>query len=1531
MSACDNFVEHAWKPGTCTNCFLSKGLHSYSDSSAQSVELLQQKIRRASAPDVRRTENGNPVFGRSRSGSTLLARTPQDAKNKPRIPLEVKQHKKATIGSFNMEEFKGQSKVKVESAKKEGDRDLGHELGRTQKLLEKFENRNERDKETNVEEEWQREMEKFMGRISEKSQIAAKSIPRKSALKKKEAKKAKVSVQFAPKVVEVIGQDGGLFSFDGASSDEESEADECEAMDDSDIPDQHASAALNQGSQNEITEDDLEEELNDLIKTVTQIQENGKTSKFSQLRADTFSPVPFIKQKLYNTVPLCRSTPAPRAAVAPLFHQSSDTDLLRNVASNVAPVKPFSVQGEVRKARTMSDSSGSDGIYALPYRAPTGNTPPKSLPQPHYYHVLDNSHSSEESERETPAEKAHKDVKVELYQVSLKPQPNFTMPYRVVDLDPPAMVKPYTIIDIATNPPNEYPDPSIVRKGTEPYYHELWNAGSSPSGSEKSSPSTSGGTAQIKVDTPSPVNGMSSNKEGEDVKTNAGMPPFPRILKDEVGSPKSPHKVPILIDPMAYDNLVGYKGLLHKCSPPNNLKEGEDGGEGVEIRPPKVSNLHANKKGPNQQERGEPSPVLSTFKPDFERSSPEGAAKKRAPPPPPLTGVVPTAPPKEMVSRDYPPSPSRTSHSPSPKRKGRPAAPPSIQEMVSFIPPPQTDGAGNSFLYSGINSSAKSKTLPATSPLKDGKSSPLGLKSMSPTSPTSPTTSEILSKWSPVGEHKSKKSRGFLKKLLGRNKGELSFVDDSNEVPGDDVVLVNQNLFGGIRSSESSDTLDSIASSRKKSGSSSDASSSEPSPGIRRRMQAFQNNGKDVPIQKVLEKPKTPPPQRSIATQIYQKPYHSSGSSSEKDSTLERPLRQTRPSTKKTAAPPPPRPRRDKTPTRQPTRPPTQGGDPSPAKVNNFADDKRPPRPARPPAWPASPPRRSVSADRLRKSSDSAGEAEYGNTGFARADLETPAKPTRPSLPPALSRTPSPSTKPTPSTKPAPSTPGLRSVLKSPQTRRKQLSPSDQSKDSPPRRPVRVVSPTKEKAAFFLDNQGPPHSYVNVELSTVPNGSLSDDTEAQTSPTHRKPKPNPRPHTPTKDMPDSSYYTQLTAMNKKTLEAVTEKWKRGWWSPVEELKQVKADDIVLIEAVPDCGAEHSVIYRAKVKTLPGKDISVKVCTDSQGRALFQKEVHILQSLPPHPNIYSPAKLIQTQLPRPSHQSQQALQQQSNQSGNMLDSELAVYTQVPTDTLANYVKESKRLHEKDPEVYEKEVSLLLLQLLKGLDHLKNNNISHYDLRLENILLAVDSDKEDSPQLLISNFSHAKLRSDDSRSSADIERLAPEVVQAIRNASDLPYGKCDEFAAGILIYELLHMSNPFRNPSLIQDGYNTKDLPEIPSKSVYSEGLKSLAHSLLQPKPKDRITSTQAVESLQCLFWGPPAEVLDSVEGSAYQEHVYKWLEVEQGKMVNTIVEKCVGNSGGLSLTDGMQCEFLSQLSVEKLSTTMKLVKLGVGSK
>lgn len=407
---------------------------------------------------------------------------------------------------------------------------------------------------------------------------------------------------------------------------------------------------------------------------------------------------------------------------------------------------------------------------------------------------------------------------------------------------------------------------------------------------------------------------------------------------------------------------------------------------------------------------------------------------------------------------------------------------------------------------------------------------------------------------------------------------------------------------------------------------------------------------------------------------------------------------------------------------------------------------------------------------------------------------------------------------------------------------------------------------------------------------------------------------------------------------------------------------------------PSCNSGDAVYYSAACASDPTNSYAVKIC---KSPSMDAKQGHLYglsvqQSMPPHFNLQQDcghflACVPQSMLPSdevslPTTPASSLPQPSTSAPGQQTERErvVVITSEIPQQTAADFVREWAAFHKTQPEVYERRICFLLLQLCHGLEHLKEHGVTHRDLCLENLLLVphvrrssqfpqktttdnstsngssgVDSQR--LPRLLISNFAKAKRRSAEDAASTSVDprikrdhaRLAPEILSAAQ------YRKFDEFQTGILIYELLHQPNPFEvSPALKEQDYRCEDLPPIPSVSLYSAGLQRLAQLLLQPDPIKRIHIQEAKRILQSLLWGPRRDLMEQqwerhgqgvgfVDGSRH-EGLLNWLDVKRALLMMKFAERSLEPERNAELEDWLCCQYFSSAHPLSLCHTAELL-------
>ncbi|KAM9175977.1 serine/threonine-protein kinase PINK1, mitochondrial [Mergus octosetaceus] len=174
------------------------------------------------------------------------------------------------------------------------------------------------------------------------------------------------------------------------------------------------------------------------------------------------------------------------------------------------------------------------------------------------------------------------------------------------------------------------------------------------------------------------------------------------------------------------------------------------------------------------------------------------------------------------------------------------------------------------------------------------------------------------------------------------------------------------------------------------------------------------------------------------------------------------------------------------------------------------------------------------------------------------------------------------------------------------------------------------------------------------------------------------------------------------------------------------------------------------------------------------------------------------------------------------------------------------------------------TMMILQLLEGVDHLVRHGIAHRDLKSDNILVELDS--AGCPWLVITDF--GCCLADDSVglrlpfTSSYVDRggngclMAPEVITASPGPGTvINYSKADAWAVGAIAYEILGLANPFYghgDSTLESRSYREDQLPSLPERVPLE--VKQVVKLLLQRDPNKRLSARVAANVLHLSLWG-----------------------------------------------------------------------------
>lgn len=157
----------------------------------------------------------------------------------------------------------------------------------------------------------------------------------------------------------------------------------------------------------------------------------------------------------------------------------------------------------------------------------------------------------------------------------------------------------------------------------------------------------------------------------------------------------------------------------------------------------------------------------------------------------------------------------------------------------------------------------------------------------------------------------------------------------------------------------------------------------------------------------------------------------------------------------------------------------------------------------------------------------------------------------------------------------------------------------------------------------------------------------------------------------------------------------------------------------------------------------------------------------------------------------------------------------------------------------------QISVMFYQILLAIHYLHCNNITHRDLKLENILIS-HIDEKGFLSIKIIDFGGAKIFQNNKKEKAIIGSsyyIAPEVIKMNYNE------KCDEWGCGVILYMLLVGIPPFndRSDEIILEKILSGNFNKTPSLWLRaSKQIKDLIQRLLDTNIETRLSARDALD-------------------------------------------------------------------------------------
>ncbi|XP_061096896.1 inactive tyrosine-protein kinase PEAK1 [Conger conger] len=401
---------------------------------------------------------------------------------------------------------------------------------------------------------------------------------------------------------------------------------------------------------------------------------------------------------------------------------------------------------------------------------------------------------------------------------------------------------------------------------------------------------------------------------------------------------------------------------------------------------------------------------------------------------------------------------------------------------------------------------------------------------------------------------------------------------------------------------------------------------------------------------------------------------------------------------------------------------------------------------------------------------------------------------------------------------------------------------------------------------------------------------------------------------------------------RRTVLRLETRWLAGAESP-KGIESLRPHDFLLCEGYRSKEIGDAVFHAVRCPKLPGRVFSAKVYRPgSEGTALAHSK-----PLPPHINIQQLfvrfPQCTEPEKEEPQSSNGPAGPQQcdglfpqrpdggSTEAGRRprtvasLLSEgygADVERELPQATLEDFVRDGLSLRRSRPQLYERQLGLLLLQLTQALLHLRRHGAGCADLRPSDVTLAWPATEGGTEGAGAESTEGESLSTPVQKLW---ERRGPPraVITALRPRSERDAGAdSEEVRLGRLLQRCLHLPE---TPVTPDPGPAARDPP----------GLLQLA--LLLQEPESGVGTAEAAGILQALLWGPHTELLQEAQPGAWVSLLGSWLSVKRSLVVQKLSELALsGGDGGPDHEDTLCLQYLSVAEPEAVLKIAALLGL-----
>ncbi|XP_072517213.1 inactive tyrosine-protein kinase PEAK1-like [Salminus brasiliensis] len=399
---------------------------------------------------------------------------------------------------------------------------------------------------------------------------------------------------------------------------------------------------------------------------------------------------------------------------------------------------------------------------------------------------------------------------------------------------------------------------------------------------------------------------------------------------------------------------------------------------------------------------------------------------------------------------------------------------------------------------------------------------------------------------------------------------------------------------------------------------------------------------------------------------------------------------------------------------------------------------------------------------------------------------------------------------------------------------------------------------------------------------------------------------------------------------------------------VAQVRTLQPRDFVLCQDVQSEKAEDDIFFMVNVSKVPEGLFFAKINTKA---TISERSAPLLHHLNIEETVahFSPRIdlekqqlsefLTVTETSSPSHEGTAEPWQESDASSrrhtvlSFLERGLAVtiVRDFPWGTLEDFVQEGTALQ---PEVYERRLCLLILQLALGLQHLESHNVKHAELRPQNIMLVWLHAKNKRSMGKTESAGDPKegnknrLQINHETDQPEWERIVSDnVPQENRHEKRLQalWGKWGAPRVVITPTSIQAESSQAVPTNGLQLGrlliHCLQEYTDAHKNTLYTSGLLHLINHLTRENPELHMAEIAGV--LQALLWGPRAGLFEKNQPNATVLH--NWLMVKRSLLVLKLAEKGLSlNQSGSDWEDYFCLHYLSSADPETvLKTTAQL--------